>query len=489
MEAENRRPGLTLTILSVACVAYVLQQTLVVPALPNFQTSLHTTETWAAWVFTGFLLTSAIVTTPIGKLGDAYGKRKLLVISLGIFAVGTVGAALSNTITLLILARALQGAAGAIFPLSFGIIRDEFPRERVGAALGLLSATFGVGAGLGLVLSGVILQSLSWHWLFWIGAVPVVIALVLVWRLIPESPVRTPSRFDVLGVLTLSIGLGLLLLVLSEGEQWGWLSTLTIGCFVLAFVVLALWCWVETKVPDPMMDMRIMRQRAVFWTNVLAVVVGFSMYSTYLLMPTLVQLGSGLPPQMRALVPYGFGGSVIMAGLYLMPATVMMLIIGPLGGALEPRIGARWLAFVGLASIGLAAFILTFAHSHPWQLIVAIGVLGVGVGLVYAMLAKLIVDAVAPQVTGVAMGMNTVMRTVGGTIGAQMSAAFLTTFTLGGTVLPAEKGFTLTFLVAGIVATVGLTAVFLVPKHAPATQEPLRDAIPRAETAGEGVSV
>lgn len=181
MEAEQtRRPGQTLTIRAVACIAYVLQQTLVVPALPSFQTSLHTSETWAAWVFAGFLLTSAIVTTPIGKLGDAYGKRRLLVILLGIFAVGTCGAALANSITLLILMRGLQGAAGAIFPLPFGIIRDEFRRERVGAALGTLSATFGVGAGLGRMLSGMILQHLSWHWLFWFGAIPVIIALALV---------------------------------------------------------------------------------------------------------------------------------------------------------------------------------------------------------------------------------------------------------------------------------------------------------------------
>jgi len=484
MEAEqNRRPGLTLTILAVACVAYVLQQTLVVPALPDFQTSLHTSETWAAWVFTGFLLTSAVVTTPIGRLGDSFGKRRLLVISLGIFAVGTVAAALANTITLLILARALQGAAGAIFPLSFGIIRDEFPRERVGAALGLLSATFGVGAGLGLVLSGVILQSLSWHWLFWFGAAPIVVALVLVWRLIPESPVRTPSRFDVWGVLTLSAGLGSLLVGLSEGGSWGWLSAATLGCFVAAAVILVLWGWVETKVADPMMDMRIMRERAVLWTNVLAVVVGFSMYGTYLLIPTLVQLGRGLPPSLAAQVPYGFAGSVITAGLYLTPATVMMLIIGPLGGAMEPRVGARWLTFVGLLSIGVAALMLAVAHTQPWQLIIAISILGIGVGLVYSMLAKLIVDAVAPQVTGVAMGMNTVMRTVGGTIGAQMSAAFLTSFTVGQTGLPAERGFTLTFLVAGIVAIIGLGAVFLIPRTAPVVADPVRDAIPRAETA------
>ena len=219
-----RRPGLTLTILSIACVAYVLQQTLVVPALPIFQEDLNTSATWAAWVFTGFLLTSAVATTPLGKLGDTYGKRRLLAISLGIFAVGTVAAALSTSIATLIASRALQGAAGAIFPLSFGIIRDEFPRERVGVALGLLSATFGIGAATGLVLSGVILAGAE-------------LALALLVRrhpggrrpgpgvkLIPESPVRTPSRFDGWGVLTLSVGLSALLLALSEGEHWGWLS-------------------------------------------------------------------------------------------------------------------------------------------------------------------------------------------------------------------------------------------------------------------------
>jgi len=466
-----RRPGLTLTVLAIACVAYVLQQTLVVPAIPNFQRDLHTSATWAAWVFTGFLLTSAVVTTPLGKLGDTYGKRRLLVISLGIFALGTVAAALANSIEFLIAARALQGAAGAIFPLSFGIIRDEFPPARVGVALGLLSATFGVGAGIGLVLSGVILQGLSWHWLFWFGAMPVVVALLLVWRLIPESPVRTPSRFDGWGVLTLSLGLAGVLIALSEGEQWGWLSGMTLGLFAISLLVLALWVWVETKVPDPMMDMRVMRQRAVFWTNVLAVVVGFSMYGTYLLMPTLVQLGHGLPPALADRVSFGFSGSVIVAGLYLVPATITMLVVGPLGGALEPRVGARALTFVGLLAIAVAAFLLAVAHTEAWQLILAIGILGIGVGLVYSMLAKLIVDAVAPSVTGVAMGMNTVMRTVGGTIGGQLSAAFLTSFTVAGTSLPAEKGFTLTFLVAGIVALVGLLAVLPIPRGARAPAE------------------
>lgn len=488
--AEERRSSSTVTLvtLAIACVAYVLQQTLVVPALPNLKSDLGTSATWAAWVFTGFLLASAVVTTPLGKLGDTYGKRRLLVICLGIFALGTVAAALAPNIGALIAARALQGAAGAIFPLAFGIVRDEFPPERVGVALGLLSSTFGVGAGLGLVLSGVILEGLSWHWLFWIGAVPIVVALVLVWRFVPESPVRTPSRFDGWGVLTLSTGLGAVLLALSEGESWGWSSAATLGCFAAGLAVLALWCWVETKVPDPMMDMSVMRERAVLWTNVLAVVVGFSMYGTYLLIPTLVQLGDGLPPALAAQVPFGFSGSVVVAGLYLLPATITMLLVGPVGGMLEPRVGARALTFVGLLAIGVAAFILAVAHTQPWQLILAVAILGVGVGLVYAMLAKLIVDAVAPGVTGVAMGMNTVMRTVGGTIGGQLSAAFLTSFTVdGATGLPADAAFTLTFLLSGIVALVGLLAVLPIPRggrRPAAAERPARAAVPAAADRG-----
>jgi EmrB/QacA subfamily drug resistance transporter len=478
MTAAPRRATLTLAILAITCIAYVLQQTLVVPALPHFQTDLHTSATWSAWVFTGFLLTSAVVTTPIGKLGDTYGKRRLLMISLGIFAVGTVAAALSTSIALLVASRALQGAAGAIFPLSFGIIRDEFPPERVGVALGLLSATFGVGAGVGLVLSGVILESMSWHWLFWFGAIPVVIALVLVWRFIPESPVRTPSRFDGWGVLTLSLGLGGFLLALTEGSSWGWLSAATLGCFAASLAVLTLWCWVETKVPDPMMDMRVMRERAVLWTNVLAAVVGFSLYGTYLLIPTLVQLGDGLPTPLADRVPYGFAGSVIMGGLYLLPATLMMLVVGPICGALERRVGARALTAVGLLAIGIAAMLLAVAHTEPWELILAVSILGIGVGSVFAMLAKLIVDAVSPAITGVAMGMNTVMRTVGGTIGGQLSAAFLTTFTVAGTSLPADEAFTLTFLVAGIGALVGLLAVLPIPRRPAASAEPVPDASP-----------
>ena len=461
-----RRPGLTLGILSIAAISYVLQQTLVVPALPTIQRDLNTTTTWVTWVFTGFLLTSAVATPLLGKLGDTHGKKRLLVISMLIFVVGTVAAALASSIAMLVVARAIQGAAGAIFPLAFGIIRDELPREKVGVGLGLLSATFGVGGGVGLVLSGVILESLPWTWLFWIGAVPPLIALILVWRLVPESPVRTPARLDWWGALTLSAGLAALLVALSEGERWGWLSAATLGTFALSVVALIVWVWVELRVPEPMIDIGMMRERAVFWTNIAAVLAGFAMFGTFLLVPAFVQTGTGLGGDVAGLVGYGFSASVIVAGLYLLPASAIMLVVGPLGGVLERRVGARLLTLVGMLILGAGGGVLALAHSSGLEIVIAMALVGTGVGLVYAMLAKLIIDAVAPEVTGVAMGMNTVMRTVGGVIGGQVGAAILSAQVIPGTAgIPQESGYTTTFAIAGVVALVGAFGCLLIPRR------------------------
>ena len=465
----SRRPGLTLGILAVAAVSYVLQQTLVVPALPTIERDLHTTNTWGTWVFTGFLLTSAIASPLLGKLGDMHGKKRLLMIAMAIFIVGTIAAALSTSIAMLIVARALQGAAGAIFPLAFGIIRDEFPPEKVGTGLGTLSATFGVGGGVGLVLSGVILQHLHWSWLFWVGAFPILIALVLVWRIIPESPIRQPARLDWQGAILLSVGLAAFLVALSEGEAWGWLSPATLGVFVTSIVAFVVWVLVELRIAEPLIDIALMRNRSVLWTNVAALIAGFAMFGTFLLVPSFVQMGAGMPASLAALVDYGFHASVIQAGLYLIPASLMIMLVGPFVGRLEPHIGARLIVMAGMIVLGLGGLILALAHTESWQIVVAMTLVGAGVGLVYAMLAKLIIDAVEPGVTGVAMGMNTVMRTVGGVIGGQVGAAVISIYVIPGTngLIPAERGFTTVFLIAGVTAIVGAFCCLLIPKAKP----------------------
>jgi MFS family permease len=474
---DRAHPNLTLGLLAVAAVSYVLQQTLVVPALPTIQRDLDTTMTWATWIFTGFLLSSAIFTPLVGKLGDMYGKKRMLVLALGVFAAGTLAAALANSIGLLIAARGLQGVGGAVFPLAFGIVRDELPMHRVGVGLGLLSATFGVGGGAGLVLSGVILESLDWTWLFWIGAVPVIAAAALVAAFVPESPVRTPARLDWKGALALSAGLGALLVALSEGERWGWTSVATLGTFGAALAILALWVAVELRVDEPMVDIAMMRDRGVFWTNAVAVLAGFAMFGTFLMVPTLVQFPRGLPAPLASAVDYGFGATVIVAGLYLLPASAVMLVVGPLAGIAERRLGARMLVLGGLAVLAMGGVALALLHDSGAGIVLAMTLVGTGVGLAYAMLAKLVVDSVSPAVTGVAMGMNTVMRTVGGVIGGQVGAAVLSAMTIPQAPgIPEEAAFTTTFLIAAAAAAVAVLGTLRIPRHPSGRRSPVAQA-------------
>ncbi len=459
-------PNLTLGILMIVAVSYVLQQTLVVPALSAIQTDLNTTGTWAAWVFTGFLLTSAISTPIFGKLGDIYGKKRMMVVAVIAFTVGTLGAALSNSIEMLISFRALQGIGGAVFPLAFGIVRDELPPERVGVGLGLLSATFGVGGGVGLVLSGVILDHSSWQWLFWIGAIPMALSILPLLLLVPESPVRTKAVIDWWGAILLGSGLAAFLVALSEGERWGWTSAATLGVLALSVVLIVAWVLVELTVREPLIDIGLMRDRSVFWTNIVGLVTGFAMFGTFLLVPTLVQMPTPeLPPAVAGLVDYGFGSSVTEAGILLLPASAMMLFVGPLAGVLERHFGARTLLTVGLAVLGLGGFALVFLHTTIAGIVVAMTLIGIGVGISYSMLAKLIIDAVDQSVTGVAMGMNTVMRTIGGVIGGQVGAAVLASMSIDATPVPSEDGFTMMFALSGTAALLAVAGALRIPRR------------------------
>src|SRR5262245_1822361 len=181
----------------MAGTAFALQQTLVVPALPALQRELDTTTTWVTWVLTVFLLKASVLTPVLGKLGVQYGQERLLVISLGVFLIGCIGSAFAPNIAVLIAFRAVSGAGGAVFPLSFGIIRDEFPPEKIKVGIGLLSAVFGVGGGLGIVVSGLIVEYLSWRWLFVAGAIPVGAAIVLVHRYVPHAPLKSRAGLHV----------------------------------------------------------------------------------------------------------------------------------------------------------------------------------------------------------------------------------------------------------------------------------------------------
>lgn len=476
--APRRHYTVTLAVLTFAGIAFALQQTMIIPALPTLQRELHTTTTWVTWLLTGFLLSASVSTPLLGKLGDQYGKERLLVIALGVFLLGSLGAVFAPDIWTLIGFRILQGAGGAVFPLSFSIIKDEFPAEKVGVGVGVVSAVFAIGGALGLVLSGVIVDHLSWRWIFVVGAAAVAGAVLLVRLFVPESPIKTPSRLDVPGALLLSAGLASLLFALTEGNSWGW-GSLRIGALLAgAASLLALWGVVELRVQEPMVDMRMLARRPVLFSNLTGLIAGFAMFGSFVLIPNFVETPRGLPEQLARLVEYGFGASTTTTGLYLLPGSLTGFASGPLAGVLGRRYGSKWPMALGMALASIGLSLLALWHDRPWQIVLGMIVLGAGVPFTFAAMATIIVDTVRPTETGVATGMNTVMRTVGGVIGGQVGAAILTADTIGRTQIPAESAFVTALWIGAAAALVAVFVALLVTARRPLPQLVV---VPRAD--------
>jgi EmrB/QacA subfamily drug resistance transporter len=458
---ERRHYLVTLALLTVAGTSFALMQTLVVPALPFFQTEFHTTANWVTWIATGFLLSSSVLTPIFGKLGDAYGKERLLVISLAIFGLSSLAAAFAWNLASLIAFRIIQGTGAAVFPLSFGIIRDEFPPEKIGLGIGTVSSVFGAGGGIGLVVSGVVLEHLTWHWLFLIGAVPVLIATVLIALYVPESPIKTPTKPDYMGAATLSLALASLLVAISESANWGWTSARTVSLLVLSVLLFAAWVQVERRVPEPLVDLKTFSKRAMAATNATTFVIGFAMFSTFILLPNFVGMPRGLPAALADQIDYGFGATPVEVGLFFIPSSLAMIVAGPVGGMLGTRIGPEKVLRIGVACLAVAAALLALIHNHPWTIYAWMTVFGVGIAFALASLGALVIANSEPHETGVATGMNTIMRTVGAALGAQIAAAIISANTIPGTDVPLERGFTIAFAMGAFGAALAFVPTLL----------------------------
>jgi EmrB/QacA subfamily drug resistance transporter len=467
---------LVVLFLSLGGLSFAVLQSLVAPALPVMAKDLHTSTDNISWVLTAYLLAASVLTPILGRLGDMVGKRRVMLVVLAILAAGTLLAALAPNLPVLIVARALQGAAGAILPLSIGIVRDELPRERVGVTVGLLSAIFGIGAGLGIVLAGPIVDHLSWPWLFWFPLVLIAAALVGVAAGVPESKVRTPGRLDVLGTVILSLSMVSLLLAISKGSDWGWGSTKTLGLLGIGAVALVVFVLVELRTREPLIDVRLMKIRGVWATNIVGLAFGFAMYGTFLLVPTLLEL-----PKITG---YGFGKSVSSAGLFLLPTTLMMLVFGPLSGVLERRFGPKLPLTLGAVAV-VAAFVLpAVSHDAVWQLLASGVLTGAGIGLVFAAMSNAIIESVPATQTGEATSVNSIVRTIGGSIGSAVVAAIIAADTTSQG-LPADRAFATGFWVSAAVAVVAVVASLALPsarrRHQQAVAAGVADLPPEPE--------
>jgi EmrB/QacA subfamily drug resistance transporter len=461
----------TFVVLSLGASSYALLQSLVIPVLTTIEHEYSTTQATATWVLTAYLVSASVFTPIMGRIGDMLGKERVFVATLAALALGSLLAALAGSMAVLIVARVVQGVGGGVLPLAFGIIRDEFPAERVVGAVGSIATLTAVGGSAGTVLAGPINDGLGFHWLFWIPMIVTIAAAVAAAIFVPESPVRTPGRIAPAPVVLLSGWLVAILVALSEAPLWGWGSARVLGLLAGGVLLAVAWVYAELRSRVPLIDMRMMRLPTVWTTNLAALLVGAGMYGTFAFLPELLQT-----PRAAG---YGFGASISESGLILLPSGVTMFVVGQYSGALTRRFGGRVLVLAGSLITAASMAVIAFAHGSKTDIYLASAIMGIGIGLAFSAMSALVVAAVPPEQTGVASGMNANIRTIGGSIGSAMMASIVTA-RLEPTGFPRESGYVIGFAtLAAVLVGAGVAALRIPADHRAVRRE---DA-PHAEAA------
>jgi EmrB/QacA subfamily drug resistance transporter len=453
--AKHSDPGRSagfLPVLLLAALAYSLAQTAVVPAISDMAKALGTDTNAVAWVLSAYFISSAIMTPIMGRLGDMFGKRRMLVLCLALYTVGCLIAAIGSDLSVVILGRVVQGCGAGIFPLCFGLVRDRGPVEKVAGRIGLISAITGIGGGLGLPLGGFLVDQASYRWIFWAGAGLGALCAISALLVVPESPVRAPGRVDVRGAIVLAVGLVAPLLAISQSDQWGWLDARTLGLIIGGLAVIALFLKMEARTQSPLIDVATLRLVPVVLTNVTTLMVGFSMFGIFVLLPELAQAPKS--------TGYGFGVSAAHAGLLLTPGALLMLAAGPAAGAIGVRWGNRIALSVGAFAAAAGLLAMTFAHATQSDIVLTNLLLFVGIGMAFAAMPNSVIDAVPMDKTGEATGVNALVRAVGSSLGSQVSASILAGSVVASDGYPTDHAYTVAFGLSATVAIIaGLTAL------------------------------
>lgn len=389
-----------------------------------------------------------------------YGKRRVLLIALSSMVIGSFLCAGSNDLTVLIVGRAFQGAAVAVVPLGISILRDELPPRRVIPSIAMMSSTLGVGAAFGIPAATLVVQYANWHTMFWITLGLGLLDIVLVLLIVPESAVRTSGRFDVIGAVGLSAFLVCLLLAVSKGNSWG--TAEIVGLYVVAAAIVPLWGWYELRTTSPLVDLRVSARPAVLFTNLAALLIGFSFYANSLSTAQLVQ-----EPTWTG---YGLGESIVVSGLCLLPGGVAMVLLSPVSARISAARGPRFT--LAIASVLMAAgyVVRLFTSGNVAGIVAGATVVSAGTAVAYSALPALIMHAVPVTETAAANGLNTLMRTIGSAICSTIVAIVLAGVTISraGQVAPALSAYLIVFVIAGLAAVVAAGLVLLIPARRPA---------------------
>ena len=461
------RTNAVIGVLAGGGIMVSLMQTLVVPLIPELPRLLHTSESSASWMITATLLTAAVATPVVGRLGDIYGKRRLLLVCALLLTAGSLVCAVSSALIPVVAGRALQGMGIPVIPLGISIMRDVVPPERLGSAIALMSSSLGVGGALGLPASAAVAQHFGWHALFWGSAVLGALLGLLVLLAVPASAARVRERFDVLGAAGLSAGLAALMLAISKGGDWGWGSRTVLGLFAAALAVLLGWAWWELRVPSPVVDLRTSARQQVLMTNVASIPIGFAMYGMNLIAPQVLQL--------PAVTGYGLGQTMLQAGLWMAPAGLVMMAVSPVSARLSRARGPKMSLLTGVAIIAAGNLLGQALMGSAWGVLAFAVIIATGIAMAYAAMPALIMAAVPLSETAAANGLNSLARSLGTSTASAVIGAILgqLTMRLGPVAVPSFAGIRVCLAIcAGGALLAGLIVLAIPGRKRPAGPVP-----------------
>ena len=408
-------------LLSMVGVALLLNyvETMIIPGIPTIQKDFATTDSIVSWITSAFLIVGSAVSPLFGKLGDSYGKKRMFLIALVFYTAGVGIAGFSPSVYFLIAARAVQGIGFAIVPLALAIIAETFPRERIATAQGIVSATFAIGASIGLIVGSYIIQDLGWQWAFHSAFILSIVLFVVIARFLPRGHPGTGRRVDYETIVLLMAGVSFILLYLTEGPYTGWYSLYNLAALVVGVGMTVGFFVAESRKSNPLIQLSLLRIRNVFVANGMGILSGIGMFMLFFAVVYYTELPK----------PFGLGLDTISAGLTLAPATVVMLVAGPGLGRLVTKAGPKPAMLLGglVAISGFTLFV--FNRATATDVVIDAAISMVGAIAIIIPIVNMISVSLPGDTVATGLGLNTMLRNIGGAVGPVVATTIMSTYT------------------------------------------------------------
>lgn len=428
-----------------------LQFTLVVPVLPLIPELLGTTAADASWLMTVTLLVGVVGTPVITRLADMHGRRRMLLVAMGLLILGSLIAAVGSSFAAVMIGRALQGFGTAVVPIGIALMNSSVSPRRATFGIALMSGTLGIGSALGLAVAGPLVAWGGLPMIFWVSATVGAVFFALILLRVRETATTQGGAFDIVGAVLLTIGLTTLLLGISRGAQWGWAAPITLTMAAVAMVAMPVWVMWERRHRHPLVDVRVAMSSPILTINLASFVATFGMYANHLLttQEALAPAASG----------YGLAAIGSTVGLYLLPSAVVMVLLSPVAARVILRFGGRTALMLGAGIMAIAFLFRMLVHSDALTVMIGSGLVGVGVAFAFASMPSLITASVPRAQIAAANGVNSVVRTLSGAVAAALFALVITL--LPAPVDDSYLSHTALVLSFGVAAACGLATVLI----------------------------